>query len=369
MNDIFVTKPSMPPLDEFIEEMKDVWASGIVTHQGPKHEKLRALLLDYFEVPGCTLFTNGHMALELAIKAFNLSGEIITTPFTFGSTTQAILRNNITPVFCDIKSDDYTMDPSKIEALITDKTTAIIPVHVYGNICDVDEIQRIANKYRLKVIYDAAHAFGETYHGRNVATFGDASMFSFHGTKVFHTIEGGCLTYHDTGLTPYLDALKQFGQINKGENAQIVGTNAKMTEISAAMGICNFKHFDEYIDGRRKAFEKYIERLKGIDGLVLPKIQDFVVPNYIYFPVIIEENILGLNRDEIFDRLEEKKIHSRKYFYPLCSDFDCLKDIANNAHVPVAEEISKKVLTLPLYSSLSVEEVDYICDQLLGFLR
>lgn len=258
---ILVVNPSMPPMEEYFEEIKSLWKTKHLTHTGPKHVQLQKELEDYLNVEHVSLFANGHLALELAIQALELTGEIITTPFTFGSTTQAILRNGLTPVFCDIKEDGYTIDASKIESLITDKTSAILPVHVYGNICEVEKIQKIADKYHLKVLYDAAHAFGEIYRGTNVARLGDMSMFSFHATKVFNTVEGGCLSFSDENKVQILNGLKQFGQILYTDEVPYVGTNAKMTEIHAAMGLCNLRHIEEYILKRGQVIECYRERL------------------------------------------------------------------------------------------------------------
>ncbi len=365
--DIYVVKPSLPTLEEYVEEIRDIWTTGIMTHNGPKHEQLKKELEQFLGVYNITLFANGHLALELAFQGLNINeGEVITTPFTFASTTQAILRNGLKPVFCDIRKDDYTLDADKIEPLITDKTVAIVPVHVYGNICDVDKIEAIAEKHHLKVIYDAAHAFGEVYRGKPVAQYGDLSMFSFHATKVFNTVEGGCLAYADSDLRDHFDGLKQFGQVVRTEEVPWIGTNAKMTEISAAMGLCNLRHFSEYIDKRRKVVERYRNRLNGIQGIRLNCIQPDLVSNYAYFPVVFEEVFTGVSRDDVMSALEQNHIHGRKYFYPLCSDFEVVKEMGIRADVPVAKHISDRVLTLPCYSDLALEDVDRICDVILG---
>lgn len=269
---ILVTQSSMPYFEEYVEEIKDLWESHWLTNMGTKHKRLEAALLKYLNTPNVTLFTNGHLALECTISALNLKGEVITTPFTFASTTHAIVRNGLEPVFCDINDYDYTIDVSKLESLITDKTSAIIPVHVYGNICNVKEIQRIAHKYKLKVIYDAAHAFGVTANGVSVANFGDASVFSFHATKVFNTIEGGAVTYKDEKLSRVLYDIKNFG-ITGLESVEYIGGNAKMNEFQAAMGICNLRHIDVEIEKRRKVAERYIERLNDVHGIKLCKPQ------------------------------------------------------------------------------------------------
>lgn len=366
---IYVVKPSLPPKEVFFEEINDIWETGIMTHQGPKHVKLEKELKDYLHAPNITLFGNGHQALELGLKAMKLKGEVITTPFTFGSTTQAILRNDLKPVFCDIREDDYTMDADKIESLITDKTCAIVPVHVYGNVCDVNKIQAIADKHHLKVVYDGAHAFGEKYKGEYVSDFGDATMFSFHATKVFNTIEGGCLVYKDGTITQYLEGLRQFGQIVKTDAVPYVGTNAKLTEVAAAMGLCNLPRLLDYLKLRKAVVERYMERLSGISGLKLNVYSKDVESNYAYFPVVFEEEQSGVTRDMAISALAEHNIYVRKYFYPLCSDFEIIKDMGIKADVPVAKHMSDRVVTLPCYSDLSLEDVDRVCDVILSLYK
>lgn len=365
--DIFVTRSSLPPLSDYVEEIRDIWDSHWLTNMGVKHERLRHELQSYLGVDHLHLFVNGHMALELSLQALKLTGEIITTPFTFASTTHAIVRNGLTPIFCDIRADDYTIDTDKLESLITDKTTAIMPVHVYGNICQVDEIQRIADKYGLLVIYDAAHAFGETYRGQGVADFGDVSCFSFHATKVFHTIEGGAACYSDKfkdfGLELY--RLKNFG-IRNEEMVDAVGANAKMNEFAAAMGLCNLRHIDDEIAKRGKVVARYRERLADVPGLQLNVVQEDVKPNYAYFPVVFEEREFGATRNEVFNALAQEGIHARKYFYPLTNMFECYRHRFDAGETPVALHIAKRVLTLPLYADLPLEDVDRICDIVLG---
>ena len=272
----------MPSLDEYIEEIRPIWQSHWLTNMGAKHQQLQAELEEYLGVPHVALYTNGHLALENAIAALNLpeGGEVITTPFTFASTTHAIVRNGLVPVFCDVNDKDYTMDVTKIEGLITDRTVAIVPVHVYGNICDVEAIETIAKKYGLKVIYDAAHAFAVKYKGMSTACFGDASMFSFHATKVFNTIEGGAVCFKDDSWVQLLNDQKNFG-IHGPESVCFVGGNAKMNEFQAAMGICNLRHLDEEIAKRKKVVERYRERLSGVEGIKLSAIQENVESNYI----------------------------------------------------------------------------------------
>lgn len=364
MNKILVTRSSMPDFDEYIEEIKDIWDSHWLTNMGPKHKKLQAELKEYLGVENIDLFVNGHMSLELSLQALKMQGEVITTPFTFASTTHAIVRNGLEPIFCDINPDDYTIDVSKIESLITDRTCAIMPVHVYGNVCNVEEIQRIADKYGLKVIYDAAHTFGEKYKGKGVGTFGDVSCFSFHATKVFNTIEGGAACFKNPEFGLELYRLKNFG-IRGPEVVDAVGANAKMNEFSAAMGICNLRHIDEEIAKRKKVVERYRERLGNVNGIKLSPIQEDVQSNYAYFPVVFDENVFGATRNEVCDRLAENDINVRKYFYPLTNMFDCFNGKYNVDDTPVALHISQRVLTLPLYADLSLEDVDRICDIIL----
>lgn len=354
---INVTRSSMPEYEEYCEEIKDLWDSRWLTNMGAKHRKFEADLKNYLNAENICLYCNGHLALENAIAALRLTGEVITTPFTFASTTHAIVRNGLTPVFCDIDPYTYTIDVTKIEELITDKTSAIIPVHVYGNICDVEAIQAIADKHNLKVIYDAAHAFGVTYKGENVANFGDASMFSFHATKVFHSIEGGMLSFKNSQLYSVLNDLKNFG-IRGPESVAYVGGNAKMNEFAAAMGICNLRHLDNEISKRKLAVEHYRKRLSNVEGIKLCDIQEGVVSNYAYFPVVFDG--YKYNRDEICDKLKAYDIIARKYFYPTTNSFDCYD--FDSSKTPIASDISKKVVTLPLYADLSVEDVDRICD-------
>ena len=360
-NRINVTRSSMPELDEYVEEIRELWQTHWLTNMGCKHVKLQEKLQEYLEVPSVELFTNGHMALELTLQAMGLQGEVITTPFTFASTTHAIIRNGLEPVFCDINEKDFTIDVSKIEDLITEKTCAILPVHVYGNVCDVEEIERIAQEYHLKVLYDAAHAFGVRYRDRAVGQFGDASCFSFHATKVFNTIEGGACCYRDQALGRILYQLKNFG-IRDEETVEGVGANAKMNEFCAAMGICNLRHLEENREKRRKAAAYYRERLEGVEGLRLNSLQKDVYTNYAYFPVVINEKEFGADRDEVKEVLERENIGARKYFYPLTNTFECFHGKYNVEDTPVAEWISRRVLTLPLYADLDLRDVERICN-------
>ena len=368
---IYVTKSSMPALEDYIEEIKPIFESCILTNMGPVYKKFQSQLQAYLDVPELSLFVNGHFALEMAIQALGLKdkgeevggGEVITTPFTFVSTTHAIARNNLKPVFCDIKSDDYCIDPDKIEELITDKTVAIIPVHVYGNICDVNKIENIAEKHHLKVIYDGAHTFGEKYRGISVGNFGDATMFSFHATKAFHSIEGGAVSFSDKRYGVPLHELKNFG-IHGPEEVAAIGANAKLDEFRAAMGICNLKRMDVCIKARKAVHDRYFERLSGIDGVVLCKPQEGVEYNYAYFPVYFNKEKFGKSRDDVFAQLRENDIYTRKYFYPAINDMECYKNLCGKK-TPIAHDVSMNILTLPIYEELSIDDVDRICDIIL----
>jgi len=364
---INVTRSSMPSYEEYCEEIKELWDSHWLTNMGAKHRQLQSELEKYLDTPHVVLYTNGHLALENVIAAmqFPSGSEVITTPFTFASTTHAIVRNGLIPVFCDINDADYTMDATKIEALITEKTVAIAPVHVYGNLCDVDEIQRIADKHGLKVIYDAAHAFGVVRNGVNAANFGDASMFSFHATKVYNTIEGGALTLSDDKLVEVLRDMRNFG-MHTPEIVPYAGGNAKMNEFQAAMGICNLRHVDDEIAKRKAVVERYRSHLSGVKGIRLCEEQPGVKSNYAYFPAVFDG--YKYTRDEVFEKLAAEGIIARKYFYPLTNGFDCYRDYptAGEEKTPVAQYIARRVLTLPLYADLSMEDVDRICAVILG---
>lgn len=360
---INVTCPSLPNFDEYLSEIKSIWESKWLTNSGPIHQRFENDLLKYFDANFLTLFVNGHLALENAISIFNFpkGSEIITTPFTFVSTTNAIVRNGLTPVFCDINKDDLTIDVNKIEKLINKKTVAIVAVHVYGNICDVDKIEDIAKRHHLKVIYDAAHAFGVKYKNKSISNYGDISMFSFHATKVFNSIEGGCLVYKDKLLKSSFESIKNFG-LDGEEECRTIGLNAKMNEFQAAMGVCNLRHVNEYIEKRRVLYERYQSRLSDVKGIKVLNKQENVQSNYAYFPVVFDG--FKKNRDEIKAILKKNNIEARKYFYPLTSDFECCKNFEHGG-TPVADYVSKHILTLPLYPDLSLKDVDYICDLIL----
>ena len=360
---ILVTRSSMPPLEEYVEKLRHIWDTAWLTNMGEYHEELKAELKKYLKVKELELFVNGHIALEMALQAFQLEGEVITTPFSFASTTHAIVRNDLTPVFCDINPDDFTMDADKLESLITKKTCAIVPVHVYGNFCDVERIEDIARRHSLKVIYDAAHTFGEEFDGRGAGDFGDVSMFSLHATKVYNSIEGGIATFKEPWLADRLYKLKNFGITGK-ESVEYVGGNGKMNEFQAAMGLCNLKYVEQEIGKRKHIYRQYQNRLSGIRGIRLCPEDPRVKRNYAYMPVVFEGD--RWNRDEIYNRLAENNIFARKYFYPCINAYDCYKNQFDPQDTPVADRISKQILTLPMYADLSLDIVDEICRIILG---
>ncbi len=363
---INVTRSSMPSFEEYAEEIRELWDTRWLTNMGSKHEELQRSLEEYLGVPHVILYTNGHLALENAIAAMDLprGGEVITTPFTFVSTTHAISRNGLVPVFCDINDRDYTIDADRIESLITEKTVAIVPVHVYGNVCDVEKIAEIAKKHHLKVVYDAAHAFAVRYKGVSTANFGDMSMFSFHATKVFHTIEGGAVCFRNDALVQEMNDRKNFG-IRNAEECAYIGGNAKMNEFQAAMGICNLRHLEGEIEKRKEVWKHYHGRLDGVPGIVMPAPQADTKPNYAYFPVIFDGYKFG--RDEAAARLAANGIFARKYFYPLTSDYECYRGwpTAGRKTTPVAAYVADRVLTLPMYADLEPDDIDRICDIIL----
>lgn len=363
---INVTAPLMPELDRYIEELRKIWDSRWLTNNGPEYVEFQKKLEE--KLGGkVELYVNGHMALDVAVKAMGLKGEVITTPYTFASTTHALVMNGLTPVFCDIKESDYTIDEDKIEALITEKTCAILAVHVYGCICNVEKIEAIAKKHNLKVIYDAAHAFAVKKDGKPVAEYGDISMFSLHATKVFNSIEGGVLVYHDDQYTRQLRNLRNFG-IENAESVTSVGLNAKMNEFAAAMGICNLEILDDAIARRGYIVEKYLEtirELKGIKTLDYEQIKaDKIEYNYAYMPIEIDETVAGYTRDDLFAFLQTKNIIARKYFYPIITDYECYRDQFDSSLTPIAKRIGDRILTLPIAASMTDEDIERCCTAL-----
>lgn len=359
---INVTKSSLPPFGEYIEKIRPLWESRWLTNMGELHTELESRLCNYLQVPLISLLVNGHMAIEMTIQAYNfpLGAEIITSPFTFISTTHAIIRNGLKPVFCDINAFDGTIDVTKIEGLITNRTVAILPVHVYGNPCDVYAIDSIAKRYNLKVIYDAAHAFGVIYNGLGIGAFGDASIFSFHATKVFNSIEGGAVTSSSKDLYDKLYNLKNFG-IRGPETVVDIGANAKMNEFCAAMGLCNLNHIDEALADRKRVNDYYDEYLREVIGIRTLKPRGGTIRNYAYYPIVLED-AYPYGRDELFDRLASEGILSRKYFYPLSCDQKCFgrKYIDNNLYI--ARDISSRILCLPIYEGLTEDILLIIVD-------
>lgn len=364
---IYVTRSSIASWEEYVEEIRAIFLEKRLTNMGPIYKKLQHQIREYLGVPELSLFVNGHMALEMAIQTmgFPEGSEVITTPYTFVSTTHAIARNGLVPVFCDINREDYTIDVTKIEELITEKTVAIIPVHVYGNICAVEAIKEIADKHQLKVIYDAAHSFGVKYKGIGIGNYGDMSMFSFHATKVFNTIEGGGIAFNNKSYKVRLHELKNFG-IHGEDNVAYIGGNAKLDEFRAAMGVCNLRHIDEYIEKRKQVAERYDKWLSNVPGIKLMKFRENITPNYAYYPIYIKSSEFGKTRDDVYEILKENDIYARKYFYPATNDMECYIRKYKIQKTPIAHDVSLNILTLPMYAELLPEEVDRICKIILS---
>ncbi len=360
-NPIYVTRSSMPSYEEYIEAIKPLWESHWLTNMGMYHKQLEMSLKDFLKVPEISLMVNGHMGLEMVIQAFGFpeGSEIITTPFTFISTTHAIVRNKLKPVFCDVKLEDGTIDEKKIEQLITEKTVAILPVHVYGNICNVAEIEKIARNYNLKVIYDAAHAFGQQINDCGIGSFGDASVFSFHATKVYNSIEGGAVTFHDHWIYEKLYNLKNFG-IRSEELVTEVGANAKMNEFCAIMGLCNLKHINQVIESRKAIFQRYTSVLKTVKGVdIFRKTKKNETNNYGYYPILITEDY-PLSRDQLYLKMRSEGIFARKYFHPITSDQNCFRNKYKEVSLPNARRLSNCVLTIPFFEGMTETEQERV---------
>ena len=359
---ILVTQPFLPPLEEFQEYLKQIWESKWLTNNGKFHQELEKALCEYLGVKYISLFSNGTLALITALQELRITGEVITTPYSFVATTHSLWWNNIKPVFVDIEPETLNIDPDKIEAAITPNTTAIMPVHVYGNPCNVQRIKKIADTYGLKVIYDAAHTFGVTINNNSVLNFGDLSVMSFHATKVYNTFEGGAIVCHDEATKKRVDNLKNFGFINE-TTVVAPGINAKMNEVQAAMGLIQLKYIDANIEKRKQITELYREKLIGINGLVFLDDMPNVKHCYSYFPILIDKDKFGKTRDELYEKLKEKNIFGRRYFYPLISQFPTYKglDSAQPGKLPVAEKITEQVICLPIYSNLSFGDVEKVC--------
>ena len=360
---IYVTRPLLPSLDQVYSQLQEVWYSKWITNNGPKHKELESKLKEYLKVDNAVMFSNGTLALELGLKSLDISGEVITTPFTFPATVQALDRNGLTPVFCDIEDKTLNIDASKIEKLITDKTSAILAVHVFGNPCNVEKIKEIADKYNLKVIYDGAHAFGSHINGKSIGSYGDMTMFSFHATKLFNTIEGGCLVFKDNKLYEKLNLLKNFGIVSP-EKVVISGTNAKLNEVQAAVGIEVLKIVKEERKRRKYIKKIYENGLCNIPGIKIVNKLDDENASYQYFTIEIDEDKYGISRDELHVELKKYNIITRKYFYPLCSEFEWYKHLpsAKKENLPVSHEVVKKVLSMPYYGELNIEDVNQICE-------
>ncbi|SDX79002.1 DegT/DnrJ/EryC1/StrS family aminotransferase [Salimicrobium album] len=361
---ISITKPKLPKKEKYFEEISKVWENSWLTNQGPIHQDFERKIKEYLKVPYVSLFSHGHSALQIALKSLELTGEVITTPFTFSSTTNALIQDGLSPVFCDISINDYNIDVNKIEKLITNKTSAILAVHVFGTPCNVEEIARIANKYNLKVIYDAAHAFSVLNKGQSIAAYGDISMFSLHATKVFHAIEGGVLSYSNAIWKEKSEMLRNFG-LDEHNDIEEPGINAKMSEFHAAMGVTNLSLIDNEIEKREHLTNQYLGNLNKVSGISTLKYErEDVNYNFAYFPILVEKEIFGINRDDLQKYLYKNNIGTKKYFHPLTSNFEAFK--AYRTKAPVAEYVANNVLCLPLYSDLTEEEVEFICEKIIS---
>lgn len=360
---ITVTSPLLPPLEEFIPYLEDIWQRKWITNNGHYHQELERALSEYLKVPYLSLFTNGTLPIMVALQALRITGEVITTPYSFVATTHSLWWNGIKPVFVDIDSKTGNLDPEKIEAAITPKTTAIMPVHVYGNPCDTKRIKEIADTYGLKVIYDAAHAFGVEIEGESILEAGDMATLSFHATKTYNTIEGGALICHDAETKKRIDYLKNFGFA--GETTVIApGINGKMDEVRAAYGLLNLKYVDKAIENRRVIAQVYREGLKSIKGVrYLSDIQG-VRHNYSYFPIFVDEAVYGMTRDELYFKLREANILGRRYFYPLISEFATYRGLpsAKKANLPNAHKLANSVICLPMYHELQANDIERVID-------
>jgi dTDP-4-amino-4,6-dideoxygalactose transaminase len=361
---IYVTQPSLPPLEELLPYLQKIWDKKVLTNGGEFHEQLEKALCDYLDVKYISLFSNGTIALLIALKALEIRGEVITTPYSFVATTNSLIWNGATPVFVDIEPYTLNLDPRKIEMAISPKTTAIMPVHCYGHPCDVEEIERIAHKYNLKVIYDAAHAFGVRCHCGSVLNHGNLSVLSFHATKVFNTFEGGAIVCADAETKYRIDQLKNFGFDINAPEVEVVscGLNGKMSEFNAALGLLQLKHIDKDLEKRKEIDSAYREKLKAVKGIAYLNSGE-IVSNYSYFPVLVQSDY-PLKRNDLYQKLLDHGIYSRRYFYPLISQFPIYRDLpsANNDNLPVATLVAQQVLCLPIYSDLNLSIVSQICE-------
>jgi dTDP-4-amino-4,6-dideoxygalactose transaminase len=367
---VYVTRPLLPDLKEFQHELEEIWDSKWLTNNGPKHQKLEEEIRQVLKVSYLNLFNNGTIALIVAINSLRLSGQVITTPFTFPATPQVLTWNGITPIFCDIDNNSMNIDANKIEQMITAHTTAILAVHIFGTPCDVRKIQQVADHYGLKVIYDGAHAFNTQIDGVGIGNFGDISMFSFHATKLFHTAEGGALACRDINLKQRIDLLKNFG-IKNEEEVILTGINGKLNEIQAALGLINLKYIEAEREKRKKIGETYRQCLEGLEGITLCELPANIQNSYQYFVIRIDREQFGLSRDDVHNHLREYNVFSRKYFYPLCSDYACYRQLpsADPSNLPVANKVVREVLCLPFYGNLDIPAVEKICEIIKGFKK
>ncbi|MGB8953603.1 MAG: DegT/DnrJ/EryC1/StrS family aminotransferase [Candidatus Aminicenantales bacterium] len=366
---IFVTRPFLPPVEEFCQGLNEIWETGWLTNNGPILQRFTHELSSFFETDNICLFNNGTLALQIALQGMGISGEVITTPFTFVATTHALFWNKIRPVFVDIEPDYCTIDPEKVEAAITPWTTAILAVHVYGYPCKLNALADIARRHNLKLIYDAAHAFGVKIGNKSIAHFGDLSMFSFHATKSFHSIEGGLLTFKESGLKGLFDYLKNFGFKNELE-VVMPGTNAKMNEMQSLMGSLVLKYLEEIILKRGKITDLYRQRLKEIPGIhLLPALSPDIKHNHVYMPVEVDEQEFGMSRDALYEALKQYNVFSRRYFYPLICDYACYRSVSIKDPLTVARRVADRILTLPIYDGLELSEVETICDIILSLQK
>jgi dTDP-4-amino-4,6-dideoxygalactose transaminase len=359
---IYVTQPSLPPLEEFIPYLQQIWESKRLTNSGPFHQQFEQALCDYLGVKHLALFTNGTLALVTALQALRISGEVITTPYSFVATAHSLLWNGIKPVFVDIDPITLNLDPDRIEAAITPQTTAIMPVHCYGHPCDVERIEKVADNYGLKVIYDAAHAFGVQYQNGSVLNHGDLSVLSFHATKVFNTFEGGAIVCHDAKTKQRIDHLKNFGFVDE-VTVIAPGINGKMSEINAAFGLLQLKYIDESLQKRKAIDRRYRKALAGVKGIHCLSVAGEKIANYAYFPILVQPDY-PLNRDALYQKLQDNGIYARRYFYPLISDFPMYRGMPSAAHanLPVARKIAEQIICLPIYPALSNEQADFIIE-------
>ena len=360
---IYVTRPVFPTIEEVTKKLEDIWLAKWLTNNGPQHYMLEKELCEFLKVPYLSLFNNGTIALIVACQSLRLQGEVITTPFTFAATPHVLSWNNIRPIFCDVDDKTMNIDANKIESMITPQTTAILAVHVFGTPCDVEKIQEVADRYGLKVIYDAAHAFGVEIDNIGIGNFGDISMFSFHATKLYHTVEGGALTHNDKNLKARIDLLKNFGIKNEDE-VVMPGINGKLDEIRAAIGRIMLNYVEGERNKRIALHEIYNDELADVEGIkLMPTVDKNIKLNYQYYVIRIDEKIFGRSRDYVYDEFKNYNVYTRKYFHPLCSDFTCYRQL-NSARVenlPIANKIGEQVLSMPMYGDLTADDVRKIC--------